>query len=98
MSRKSYLFNLHIETVKGKLPHGFNGSNIGNCLNDIDLPDIERDTNLFRTSWAVKKVAYGPTNLPRTGGNTIDADGMPLKGGEADEPFCYWTLSAQCFQ
>ena len=45
----SHIFSI----LKLKLPeksytHGFNCSSIGNCLNDIDLPNIEHDTNLFR--------------------------------------------------
>ena len=71
---------------------GFTGSNLGDTVSEIDLPDLAQDPNLWRLPWAKKKLAYGASNLPKVGGKTAGAHDSPLERGVEDEPFCFWSL------
>ena len=79
-------FNMKLPE-RSRQAEGFEGSNIGDAIEQVDIPDIENDMNLWRLEWHDKRDCYGSANLPKT--QQLQADKDSMHGTK--EPFCFWS-------
>ena len=92
------LVGMHLWTCnKLRLPerarcNGYEGSNLGDLISGVALPDIDRQTS---SEWFLdvseKKEAYGK-DMVAVGGKTEGGDGTPLMSKDNFVPFSYWNL------